>query len=154
MSVRQKIEPREDVPGVVQRVVGLHARVDPLAREHARVGACEQQVEPCGVHQAGAAASPPRRLTARAPARGSHAGQPPPTRGELPPRRTGTETGSGAARTGRTIRRDWQSNYPSDDRLESHMQPLLDGLEALKTHFEEDEEAIKLVAAEVESAHQ
>lgn len=34
------------------------------------------------------------------------------------------------------------------------MQPLLDGLEALKTHFEEDEEAIKLVAAEVESAHQ
>jgi hypothetical protein len=39
------------------------------------------------------------------------------------------------------IRRDWQSNYPSDDRPESHMQPLLDGLEALKTHFEEDGEA-------------
>jgi hypothetical protein len=52
------------------------------------------------------------------------------------------------------VRREWQSNYQSDEMPESHMQPLLDGLAALKSHFEEDMDVIKTIERQVELANE
>lgn len=48
------------------------------------------------------------------------------------------------------IRRNWQSNYPSDDMPESHMQPLLDSLKALKNQFPDADDEIRQIDEQTE----
>jgi hypothetical protein len=47
------------------------------------------------------------------------------------------------------VRREWESNHPSDDSPESYMQPLLDGLDALKERFGDDDSAVKTIERQI-----
>ena len=47
------------------------------------------------------------------------------------------------------VRREWESNHPSDDSPESYMQPLLDGLDALKDRFSDDNDAVKQIERQI-----
>jgi hypothetical protein len=52
------------------------------------------------------------------------------------------------------VRRNWESAYSSGDSPEGHMQHLLDGFEALKDRFADDEKAVKIIKSEIGSANQ
>jgi energy-coupling factor transporter ATP-binding protein EcfA2 len=54
----------------------------------------------------------------------------------------------------KSVRYDWQSNLPSEDSPDGHMQPLLDSFEALKRYFADDEDTVKIVNRETELAQQ
>ena len=47
------------------------------------------------------------------------------------------------------VRGEWESNHPSDDSPESYMQPLLDGLDALKDRFSDDNDAVKQIERQI-----
>ena len=49
------------------------------------------------------------------------------------------------------VRREWESNHSSDDSPESYMQPLLDGLDALKDRFSDDDDAVKQIERQIQS---
>jgi hypothetical protein len=47
------------------------------------------------------------------------------------------------------VRGEWESNHPSDDSPEGYMQPLLDGLDALKDRFRDDDDAVKQIDRQI-----
>lgn len=47
------------------------------------------------------------------------------------------------------VRREWESNHPSDDSPESYMQPLLDGFDALRDRFSDDDDAVKQIERQI-----
>ncbi len=50
------------------------------------------------------------------------------------------------------VRLEWESNHSSDEEPESHMQPLLDGLDTLKERFGDDESAVNIIERETQRA--
>ncbi|HEY3382533.1 MAG TPA: hypothetical protein VGK32_12235 [Vicinamibacterales bacterium] len=54
----------------------------------------------------------------------------------------------------KSVRHEWQSNLPSDGSPDGHMEPLLDSFKALKRHFSDDQDIVRIVDDEIELANE